>query len=89
MIAAQLHLFVLMSKTREILNVLNLAYKMEYLLWVNDASEPDWAVTEKHNFTNHPVQNRFFIQNKSGKHLSLPVGSSYIGHMTIMKKIQN
>ena len=42
--AAQLHLFVLMSKTREILNVLNLAYKMEYLLRVNDASEPDWAV---------------------------------------------
>ena len=37
-------MYVLMSKTREILNVLNLACKMEYLLRVNDASEPDWAV---------------------------------------------
>ena len=33
-----------MSKTREILNSLNLAYEMEYMLRVNDASEPDWAV---------------------------------------------
>ena len=37
-------LFVLMSKTRENLNVLNLACEMEYLLRKNDASEPDWAV---------------------------------------------
>ena len=33
-----------MWKTSEILNVLNLPYKMEYLLRVDDASEPDWAV---------------------------------------------
>ena len=39
------------SKTRENLNVLNLAYQMEYLLRENVASEPDMPVT--------PVEERF------------------------------